>query len=94
MDGASRQWAHNRDQPHVTFNEGIMPFKGTRPSGKRAREVPSEVFGEQLESLPIDDGDGEAIEITFTDEQDTDMEATASNSDSTEPSLVTTRAKE
>eukprot|EP00961_Rhodomonas_salina_P248076 3352411-Rhodomonas_salina.1 len=61
---------------HVTFNEGVFPFRETASGTKRGRsdEVPKEVFGERLETMPLDSiGEGE-FEIAFTDEHETEID--------------------
>eukprot|EP00961_Rhodomonas_salina_P134867 1814107-Rhodomonas_salina.1 len=49
---------------HVTFNEGVMPMKEEGNSRKRrAPEVPKEVFGDRLETLPLDLDETGELEI-------------------------------
>eukprot|EP00961_Rhodomonas_salina_P254411 3437718-Rhodomonas_salina.2 len=60
---------------HVTFNEGVMPMKEEGSSRKcRAPEIPREVFGERLETLPLDLDETGELEIAFTDEDETEIE--------------------
>jgi hypothetical protein len=76
---------------HVTYNEGIMLFKSNEDKlrGSGRVNLPRQVFGDTLETMEIDTGDGERLEIIFTDENETEIQGPSSD----EEKAIRTRAQ-